>query len=305
MQFLKIVFNIFRYSLLLVFIGLLIIHFIVKDRFQEFSVLFYGCPLPLIMILGIFVTLLFLKKKRIFYMLATVLLGISIYFFSHYFGTEFEKDTSKASSQILFWNAAQNQPLPTDILIKHIQQFQPEIVALVEALEVSEADINIMKKACPDYQFKQMQGEMLIAVKGSIDTIVFSPENEFEYCNYNYIKVTIQQKQISLIIADVQADPLLNKEIPLDIIHKACQKYQVDMLVGDFNTPYESVFFNKFKEDYISFHPYSIGMTSTWPTPIPVIELDQIWIKKSLQPIKLIKFCYKQSDHKLLIGEYQ
>ena len=296
-------FKIFKYALLFFYIGLLIIHFFIKDRFHGLSVLFYACPLPLIILFGIYVTLSFLKRKRIFYILGTILLAISIYFMTHYFGTEFEKDTSRSTSHVIFWNAAESQPLPTDILIRHINQSNAEIIALVEAFKVSKEDINILKKAFPNYQFEVLQGDMLIAVKGSIDTIVFPPENP--YCKYNYIKATIQQKQISIIIADVQADPLLNKEIPLDMIRKACQKYNVDVLVGDFNTPYESIFFEKFKDEYYSFHPYSIGMSSTWPTPVPVIELDQIWVKKPLQPIKLIKYNYLKSDHKLLIGEYQ
>ena len=296
-------FKILKYALLFFYIALLIIHFFIKDRFQWISVLFYGCPLPLIIIFGCFVTLSFWKRKRLFYILSTVLLAISIYFGAHYYGTEFEKDPSKTSSHILFWNAAESQPLPTEILIKHINESNAQIIALVEALSVSKEDMNILKKAFPYYQFELLQGDMLIAVKGSIDTIILAPEND--YCKYNYIKATIQDKQLSIIIADVQADPLLNKEIPLDMIRKACEKYDVDILVGDFNTPYESVFFKKFKDKYNSFHPYSIGMSSTWPTPVPVIELDQIWIKKPLQPIKLNKFYYKQSDHHLLIGEYQ
>ncbi len=289
--------------MLILYLILLIVHFIIKDRFHSISVVYYACPLPLIILFGLLITLLFFKRKLVFYFLSIVFLGTSIYFFSHYFGSEFEQNPSDKTSYILFWNAAKNQPLPTDILIKHIKAYNPEIMAIVEAVEVSDKDMNILNVACPEYQFQRLEGEMIIGVKGRIQHIKFKSESDVY--KFNYVTVVVDLKPMSILIADVYSGPLLNKQVPLNIIKNESQSYNADMIVGDFNTPYESVFFKDFKTDYYSFHPYSIGMTSTWPVPIPVIEIDQIWIKKSFQPIKMEKFCYEVSDHKLLIAEYK
>jgi endonuclease/exonuclease/phosphatase (EEP) superfamily protein YafD len=299
----KITLNKFKILLLVAFLCLIIIHFILKDRFQVVSVLFYACPLPLIIIFGIFVTALFLKRKTLFYTLSVVLLAMSIYFFGHYFGSELEKKPSGATSRILFWNVSKNQPLPTDILIKHIKQSNPEIMTLVEALNVSEEDLNTLRSSLPNYTIRALKGEMLIAVKGTIEFTIFDSEND-SY-KYNYITVNIDNKPISVMIVDVYASPLLNKRIPLEIIHHVAKENNTDILVGDLNTPYESVFFNDFKADFKSFHLYSLGMTSTWPTPLPMIEIDQIWVARSFQPIKMKKFSYEISDHKMLIAEFQ
>lgn len=292
-----------RILLMVVFFILIVIHFIFKDRFPIVSVIYYACPLPLIIIFGLFITLLFFKQKRLFYSLVTILFAISIYFLNHYFVKPKDDTQSGETSKILFWNVAKNQPLPANILIKHIRESKPEIVALVEALDVSDNDLKILRLTFPEYQFQPLEGEMLLAVKGTIGNVVF--DSESDVYKYNYVQAKIENQSISILIADVYASPLLNKEIPLNIIIETAKKEKVDVLVGDFNTPYESVFFEEYKIDFKSFHPYSIGMSATWPIPIPVIEIDQVWVAKSLQPIKMEKFSYNVSDHKLLIAEYR
>ncbi|MEZ4803652.1 MAG: endonuclease/exonuclease/phosphatase family protein [Gelidibacter sp.] len=287
--------------LLILFLCLLFIHFILKDRYYTFSILYYACPLPLIILFGLLVTLLFFSKKRIFYILIVLLVGMNCYFFLHYFGAAAEEDKI-ATSSILFWNVAENKPLPTDIITEKIDQYHPEIIALVEALP-SQEDLNVLKKACPDYQFQKLYGTMLVGIKGSIDNVEFKAKTSVY--KFNFIKATINGKLFKIMIADVNAVPFFNKKFPLDFIHDFSQKHKVDVLLGDFNTPYESVFFENFKQDYYSFHPYSIGMTSTWPTKFPVIEIDQIWIGNKFQPIKMDKFCYKLSDHKMLLAKYK
>lgn len=293
----------FRDILLVLYLILLIVHFLLKDRFHYLSVIFYACPLPLIISYGLLVTVLFFKRKLLFYTLSTVFLATSIHFYNHYFGSEYEKDSSKPTSNILFWNTAQREPLPIGNLIKHIHLANPKIVALVEAANVSGVDLDSLKSACPDYQFHTLQGDMLIATKGKIDTIIY--ESETDVYKLNYVTISIQNKPIHIMLVDVYASPLLNKEIPLTIINDAAKKLKVDILMGDFNTPYESVFFKDYHNYFKSFHPYNLGLTSTWPNSFPLIEIDQIWLAKRFQPIKLEKYSYDESDHKLLIAEYQ
>ncbi len=232
-----------------------------------------------------------------------LLIGMAIYFFMHNFGMAKKESSQADNSHILFWNVAQSQPLPTDIIIKHINANSPEIVALGEAFKVSKSDLDILKASFPGYEFKILYGTMLIAVKGSINDVVY--EAEAEVYRLNYITATINKKQIRIVLVDIYASPLLNKEIPLNIIHDFIEMHEVDVLIGDFNTPYESVFFTEYKTNFNSFHPYSIGMTYTWPIPLPLIEIDQIWLSKRYQPLSLQKFSYKNSDHKLLIAEYK
>ena len=287
----------------MIFLALLVIHFIIKDRIHSVSVLFYACPLPLIIIFGLFVFLLFYNKKYVNSVLFTLLIGSIIYFGFHYFGAAKEHLPNTTRYHILLWNASRIKPFTQDFLLDHIKQSKPEIIALVEAEDVSYNDLKILEHDFPAYEFRILQGNMLIGVKGTIKNVSF--ETAPNVCKYNYIMATVHQNPMNILIADVNADPSLIRKIPLDIIQDYVEnKHPVDVVLGDFNTPYESAFMKPFKAKYKSFHPYSLGMTSTWPLPFPVIEIDQIWLAQNYNPIKLKKFCSDLSRHKLLIAEY-
>ena len=228
---------------------------------------------------------------------------MTIYYFVYYYGKPSEISSSSATSTIIFWNVAQNNPLPTDIIIQELKQSKAEMIALVEAQFVSENDLIILTKACPDYQFKYMYGNMLIGVKGNVEKIKFY--DEATVYKLNHIDLRVNQHHYSIALVDVYANPLLNKQIPLSVIYNFTRKNKVDIVMGDFNTPYESVHFEDYKEEFISFHSKSEGSASTWPLPFPVIEIDQIWLKKSFQPLKLKKKSFAISDHKMLIATFE
>lgn len=257
----------------------------------------------MVILFGVLVLMLFYKVKKVRYCLITILLGTSLYFGFHYFGAVNDTITSARKSNILFWNASRNEPLTTPFLMDHIAQFKPEIIALVEAANVTEEDLKVFKNHFPDYQFKILEGEMLIAVKGSIDNVLY--QSNSNDCNINYIKARIRDKQLSIMISDVIAVPVSNRDNALNAIYQYTQKHSVDVLVGDFNTPYESVFFKPFKTNFKSLHPYSLGITYTWPLPYPFLEIDHIWLDPQYNPIKLQKFSSSLSRHKMLMAEYQ
>src|SRR5690606_40877257 len=64
--------------------------------------------------------------------LLVLMSGLSIYFFTHYFGAEAEKKSGDIHT-VVFWNMAQNNPIPSEILIETINKEQPKIIGLVEA----------------------------------------------------------------------------------------------------------------------------------------------------------------------------
>ena len=299
---LKMLLRIVKIPMIVIYIVLLSIHFIVKDRIHPVSVLFYICPLPLIILFGLVLLLLYYKNKRLRYGFLTILLGISIYFGCHYFGSVNDTVTNAPKSHILFWNCSKIKPLSQPFLMEHIKQTSPEIIALAEAEDISDEDVAIFKRAFPNYEFRILEGNMFIGVKGSIESIWYRSTDNV--CNFNYIEATINQKPKNIMISDVFSEPLLDRKIPLEIIHGFTLDHPVDVLLGDFNTPYESAFFNSYKTDFKSMHPYSIGITTTWPRPFPVLEIDHIWLNSRYNPIELHK-SDNLSRHKLLIAEYQ
>lgn len=205
-------------------------------------------------------------------------------------------------NSILFWNVAKKHDLPTDVIVDRVKAFSTDMITLVEASYAKDEEIIDLNENLYGYHFKKLEGDMLFGTKGTIDSVFYEYE-EHRY-KFNHVETTIDKRKTSILIVDVYASPLVNKEASLKKILHYAQEKNIDIIVGDFNTPHESFHFKSYATNYTSFHDYGNGFTATWPHHFPLLELDQIWVKPHLSPYRLNKFLYSQSDHKLLIAQY-
>lgn len=280
----------------------ILLHFVLKDNFFPISILFYAAPLILIIALGFVLAWIYRKNKlSVFGMLALSFVFL-FHWFNNYYALAEENLEAQHTSSILFWNVAKKPELQLDIIINEIEKSSTSIITLVETRYLKDKEVQFLNDKFPGYTFKRLEDEMLIGVKGRIDS-VYNKYEEGSY-KFNYIIASINNIETKILIADVYANPFKNKEKPLSEILSFAEANTVDIIVGDFNTPFESVNFKDYNLQFTSFHHYSNGFTATWPYGIPLLELDQIWLNKKHQPIALKKEQYLKSDHKLLIAEY-
>lgn|GEM_PF-1710565 len=292
----------YKAYLLVGYAFLLLIHFVLKDRFFPLSIIFYGSPLIIIIGTTLFLVVLFYKKKIYRYtLLITSALLIFIWFNNYYYQTNTKHQEN--NSKILYWNLAKKKQLPIRHILEKANTYQPEILAFVEAPQKTLKNLDELKKVLPNYNFKTLKGAMLVASKGDIKLLNLEYVDDSHKANL--IEIKFNSKTIKFILADLTANLLVNKKKPMTFISGFAKNEAVDFIVGDFNTPYESVYFKAFKNDFNSFHTYNNGLTATWPLGIPLLELDHIWLSNKHQPIQLHKFYNKASDHALLIAEYK
>lgn len=284
---------------------LLLIHFTVKDRFQVFVFIFNACSLLFIIFYGLLLALFLHKHKVLFISLLSINILLSVYWYNNYhYKTEniTVNNPSINTHSILFWNISRPSHLPLQIIFKKIETYNPEILVFVEAKNIPKADLLTFKNKYPSYKIQQLEGEMIIAVKGEINTIKFDKISRGS--KNNLVTITIEGKRYKILINDLFANPAVSKKTEFKKIQSIIESEHIDFIVGDFNTPYESYFFNAFKTNFESFHKYNNGFTATWPSQFPVLEIDHIWINKTWQPIILHKEFNNKSDHGLLIGTY-
>ena len=73
------------------------------------------------------------------------------------------------------------------------------------------------------------------------------------------------------------------------------------IVLGDFNTPYESRYFQFFKENFVNaFDAKGNGFRETWFWNIPLLSLDHIWTSKDLEILQTEKVNTIKSDHSML-----
>lgn len=296
---------IFRACMLIIYALLLLVHFVLKDHFQFLQIIFYAFPLPNILFVGACISfiLLFIKPRSFFiytFLLTVVITGIwlnTAYIFPKAI-TIPENATS-----VIFWNTANRRNIHVEILSENIKTINPDIISLVEAENASEEDLITLTIEFPDYEFQILEGDMLIGVKGKIKNVIYTNQ-PYNY-DINFVEAQLQNTTVWIAITDTFQSPTMDKRHTLGTVLQLVSEKNADLIVGDFNTPYESVHFNDYKTNYTSFHDYGQGFSATWPFGIPLLELDQIYVSKRFAPLLLQKKYYDVSDHAMLIGYFK
>lgn len=282
---------------------LLLIHFILKDHFQFFQIFFYAFPLPILIFMGGVMTLFYYKPKTYFIsLIGLTLMLTSIWFNNAYFLPKPVEIPENATS-VLFWNTADRPTIPMEILLENIKNIQPDIIGLVETEYATEEDIQNLSKQFPAYEFRILDGFMMIGVKGQIKNITYVSE-AYSY-DINFIEMQLPSGPILVALTDTFQDPTMDKRKTLETILQLVNERETDLFIGDFNTPYESVHFRKFETNYTSFRDYGQGFSATWPYGIPLLEIDQIYTASNYTPLLLQKFYYPVSDHAMLVGHFK
>lgn len=297
------IFRIFRACALIAYALLLLIHFILKDHFQSLQIFFYAFPLPILILIGCIITIFYYRRKGYFIFFFWLTLGLTGIWLNNAYVFPRSIEVSEDATSVIFWNAANRSKLPMAILRESIKKIQPGIIALSETEHATEADIRELSLAFPAYEFQILEGDMMIGVKGQIKNITYVLE-EHSY-DINFVEMQLHNGPLLLAFTDTFQSPTMNKRKTLETVLHLISERNSDLIVGDFNTPYESVHFRKFETNYISFHDYGQGFSATWPYGIPLLEIDQIYTAKTLSPILLEKFYYKVSDHAMLVGYWK
>lgn len=296
---------IFRACVLIAYAFLLLMHFIVKDHFRSLQIVFYAFPLPNIIFVGLSVSaiLLFIKPRTYFVSVAFLTLIVTGIWLNNAYFFQKNVDIPEDATSVIFWNAANRRTIHVKILAENIRNLHPDIISLVEAENASEEDIEILTKEFPDYEFQILEADMFVGVKGKINNVTYT--NETYSYDINFVEAQLNNKTVLIAITDTFQSPTMDKRKTLGTVLQLVSQRDADIVVGDFNTPYESVHFRNYKVDYTSFHDYGQGFSATWPYKIPLLELDQIYLNKRFDPILLQKTNYNVSDHAMLIGYFK
>ncbi|MCB0398615.1 MAG: endonuclease/exonuclease/phosphatase family protein [Winogradskyella sp.] len=237
------------------------------------------------------------KKVKIILSLISVSL-IFIYFKNYYFSNNSSERNIKEKT-IVFWNVNKQEGFNINELKEVSENQNIETILLVEAIHEKSNYKYKIEKELNGFKIAYLNSNMIVASKNKIETL-----------NYIEIKQDLNLNHILIgdenyLVVDIYASPLHNKKNALNKVIDYANKNNVDVILGDFNTPYESIYFEKFTSKYTSLRTHQNGFTATWPFGIPLLELDQIWIKNDLVPISLKKLNYLSSDHAVLVGKFK
>ncbi|PTX60604.1 endonuclease/exonuclease/phosphatase family protein [Kordia periserrulae] len=264
----------------------ILIHFTIKDTFYLSSLLFYTTPLPLIA-LGLLFLLLFVKASaRKYYVIAAVVIG-GIWFTRSY--TFSAKVATENATEVVLWNGYRRANFEDAFAESNSI---PDVLVMIEA---DEKNYQKIRENYPNYHFELTEKAIGIFSKTPVQ-IHSNIKTE-----QHVVVVHFSTKNTNFYAIDVSADLRFFRKNMLQSVLSEIKTSEKNIILGDFNTPFESIFFENFKKNYQhAFAEKGNGFRETWFWNIPLLSLDHIWVSNDLEILKTEKISTWKSDHSML-----
>ena len=280
----------------IIIIGLFL-NLILKDYIWPLSGIYYLLPLHILLALSIIYSFISIGNKL--HRNLSILFIALILFILTFTDSGFIE--SKESAKLISWNIARDRTTSEEVA-EFVNKHKAEIFIFIEfdKKSIKNAKKLDLNKLIPEYKIHRLSGNMAILVRDEFSFTRFDSLTD----RYNYFNI-VKANGIRYAVVDVGSWPLYNRAKPFDMLFDLVTEYKVDIIAGDFNTPYATIHFEKFLENYNcgkSEKPY--GRT-TWPSYFPFVSLDHILVSKKYKITKYQpeKICV--SDHYPLLLSYE
>ncbi|MBD3674687.1 MAG: endonuclease/exonuclease/phosphatase family protein [Planctomycetaceae bacterium] len=279
----------------------------VKDAVPYFALFYYASP-PILLALAAFILAgrtWFLKQPR----RATALFFLALLLAGWWHWTTYQtpagsRESSEGISRsVLFWNV-QDVRAGWPKLIEEIRQYDPDLIGLVEVESGGQVQHAAIERAFPEYQplfvghgYLLVRGEWLSHQRDSLGN-----KSEFAVATARFDDGT----ELEVALVDINANPFLPRGPALRSLAEKLSGIPPRRLclMGDFNTPPDSIYFEAFRERLENiFEVQGEGYHVTWPVPVPVLCLDQIWLPKGATRTAAYHST-RLSDHRLVTATF-
>ena len=266
--------------------------------------LFYGTPKPILIMLNLILIFLYLKSRKV----RTLLIGFAAFMITIWVINDVRLigKSSKAESDfsVLYWNMARGKETSVKLISEKIESLNPDIIGLVEAENIDATSFSKYQTQPYNYTFKKISSDMLVGTKKEIIEIINSDSDHFY--KYGKIKIKIKSKIYTLYIVDIFANRPYFRERVLDSLYKNIDLENNNIVMGDFNTPYESIYLNTFRKSFWNAERKAgSGFIATWPSNYRLIQIDHIWSSKNVVPVFSNNESTSISDHSMLFTKFK
>ena len=277
-----------------------------RDRFDGLAILFYLTPWPVIAVGSAILALLWSRRKQRRSAAAFALLALAAFcawpassWLRH------DGPTRRGDLRVVHWNV--DRPvgrLAGDALWLRAQD--ADIIALAEAHHRRKASrLALWQAEFPGYQAVEAQGEMICLIRGRV---IAHESRQFAANSYFVLMQTeIRGRPVTVLQVDITPRPTQSRRRSFENLMLRARPHIGEnlILVGDFNTPRESFHLETFRADFANaFETAGNGFAETWPWPLAVLSLDQVWSSRRLRAIRCEHGHSLRSDHRAVIADF-
>lgn len=280
----------------------LVFQVFLRDRWDGWALLFYGLPKPLLGTTAL--VLAWMTRGRPRRLAGVLSAGLWIWWVtsSWCWNPAPEPAATRAQNEVrlLSWNLSRPQVVHAD-LVALIRDFQPDAVVGIEPGPRAGELLRAYEAELPGYRADFMPRGILwlsrvpsrYRERGKLDGL-----GAFALFDVNH-----PQSLFSIVAVDVYAHPLISRRKQIEEALAHTRGRSDVILMGDFNTPLESVHFAPFRNRGLTnaFEAGGRGFRETWFWGLPLLSLDQVWVGDAWQVVATQKVQKRSSDHAALL----
>ncbi len=296
----------------------LVLRFTVRDRFFPWAMIYYLTPIPALPIWTLIAAIAGARAnvwRRPTGTVSFVRPRLSLTRLHSLFGLIFLIWTLNAEFvfrsqpalpgdlRIVFWNVARLQG-GVDQLATQLRSYEPSVIALVEADKNHQLNVPEWQAALPDYEVTGTRWGGLVAVKGQVLSDHERELSDASYCEEYELR--INDVDFTLLLVDLASDLKRSRRARVDTFLKVAEAIadRPSVIVGDFNTPDDSVWLaplcNRYRQ---AFRERGRGYAATWPMPLPVLTIDQMWVSQFVDVSSCQVGWTVSSDHRPIVSD--
>ena len=250
---------------------------LIQDRIPWLALFFYALPKPCLAALALALSMwpkVSAKSRWLALTLAALLSGW--WWQTSWQSTpRVKRGPETHEVRVLFWNLAR----PTELhqgMIKMVNELQPHIAAFVEPGRSIEPLLKEYEAHLPGYQAAWMpRGILWLSRTPSRYRERGKLEGTGAFARFD---VSGLGPTFPVVVADVFQHPFHSRKGQLDEVLGHSLDRTDALLMGDFNTPLESIHFTPYRARFTNaLEAAGHGFQETWPLGLPLLSLDQVW----------------------------
>jgi len=294
-----------RAAVVLFVVGL-VVRLTVRDRVLVANTIYYATPWSVLCVLGIIGVFWTRSRlgKRWAAAIATAALGCgAMWLWSAWSFRAAPSD--RTGVRVVTWNLSHGR-WGLAGLASAAAELKPDIGIFVEA-DPSRMDVrSLMKAAFPEHRVFLLGGGIVLVSRwpgGEARPYQFGSE-EVE-SRIREIDLTTPWGNWTVFSCDIASNTLYQREPHLrELASRIAACANPVIIAGDFNTPLDSVHLDQLRKLGLAeaFETSGSGYLPTWPVPVPVLSLDQIWVSKQFQPVHCVRTWNWRTDHAAVIA---
>lgn len=282
----------------------------VRDAWRPLAPLFYATPLALVCAAALAATALsaWYRRWRVSLTGLTALAVSAVWLVANEVRAgPVPQPAVRASPPVrgVLWNV-QHGRRGWEVQAREARRHDPDLVVLIEGPEEPE-EIALWRRVFPEHAVLDLPGATLVLVRGSARRVLHWPEAPEEPDDAPVAEVEVRDVRVRLVLADVPSHPLRRRGPWLSRIVRRVERAGDPhvLVLGDFNTPRDSAQFDAWRGPLRSaFEAAGEGYAATWPVPLPVLTLDQVWAGPGIDLRRCATSWTGASDHLPVVFEF-